>query len=93
LISSITPRPWSRLCVSRPPRPDIKSIYGKKTLVTRAAVTVVLGSLAIVFCYFFVDRPTAWFCHNHRFFPLEVLQWPPLISDRLKEAGWWPSFP
>jgi len=37
----------------------------------------------VVVCYFFVDRPVAWFVHDHRFYPDDFLHWPPRVSDWL----------
>jgi membrane-associated phospholipid phosphatase len=41
----------------------------------------------VVLCYFFVDRPVAMFVHEHRFLQQEVWQWPPRISDWIKDAA------
>ena len=46
-------------------------------------VALILGGIAVVVCYFYVDRPVAWFVHNHRFYPDNFLLWPPLVSDWL----------
>ena len=52
----------------------------------RAVAALILGSLLIVACYFFVDRPVAWFMHDHRCFSNDLLLWPPRISDCLGYA-------
>ncbi len=44
---------------------------------------MILGSLSIVFCYFFVDRQVAWFVHRHRFYSDEFLLWPATASEWL----------
>jgi len=46
-------------------------------------VALILGGIAVVVCYFYVDRPVAWFVHNHRFYSENFLLWPPLVSDWL----------
>jgi membrane-associated phospholipid phosphatase len=46
-------------------------------------IALILGGITVVVCYFFVDRPMAWFVHNHRFYPDDFLLWPPLVSDWL----------
>ena len=50
---------------------------------SRPHVALILGGIGVVVCYFFVDRPVAWFVHNHRFYPDDFLLWPPLVSDWL----------
>lgn len=50
---------------------------------SRPIIALVLGVIAVVVCYLFVDRPVAWFVHNHRFYPDDFLVWPPLVSDWL----------
>jgi len=50
---------------------------------TRSLIPLILGCIAVVACYFFVDRPVAWFVHNHRFYSDEFLEWPQFLSDRL----------
>ncbi len=49
----------------------------------RPLVALVLGGVAVIVCYFFVDRPVAWFVHGHRFCPDDFLLWPPLVSEWL----------
>ena len=51
------------------------------------AVALIAGTVLVVACYYFIDRPVAWFVHNHRFFPAYVLQWPPLLSSGLKAVA------
>ena len=48
---------------------------------SRSLVALILGGIAVIVCYFFVDRPVAWFVHNHRFYTDDFLLWPPLVSD------------
>ena len=52
-----------------------------RTLLTRTTVALLLGALAVVACYCFVDRPVASFAHNHRVVPRELLEWPQVLSD------------
>jgi membrane-associated phospholipid phosphatase len=47
-------------------------------------MALILGAVLVVVCCFFVDRPVAWFAYNHRFFPSDLMQWPPRISNWLK---------
>ena len=47
----------------------------------RPLIALVLGGSAVVVCYFFVDRPVAWFVHDHRFYSEDFLLWPPVVSD------------
>ena len=49
----------------------------------RSIIALLLGGIAVVGCYYFVDRPVAWFVHNHRFYSDEFLLWPPLVSEWL----------
>jgi membrane-associated phospholipid phosphatase len=50
---------------------------------SRPVIALILGSIAVALCYFFVDRPVAWFMHNHRFYSAEFLLWPPRVSEWL----------
>jgi membrane-associated phospholipid phosphatase len=51
---------------------------------TRHLILALLaGSVLVVLCYFFVDRPVAWFLHTHRFYPDEFLRWPERVSAGL----------
>ncbi len=46
-------------------------------------ITLILGGIAVVVCYFFVDRPVAQFLYNHRFYPDDFLLWPPSVAKVL----------
>ena len=48
-------------------------------------IALMLGCIAVVVCYYFIDRPVAWFCYQHRFYSDEFLLWPTLISDWLTD--------
>ena len=50
---------------------------------SRPIVGLILGGIAVLVCYYFVDRPVAWFVHNHRLCSDDVLLWPSLVSDWL----------
>lgn len=50
---------------------------------SRPMLALILGGVAVVVCYFFVDRPVAWFVHDHRFYPDKFLRWPPRVSEWL----------
>ena len=50
---------------------------------SRPIVALMLGGMAVVACYFFVDRQVAWFVHDHRFYSNDFLRWPPVVSDWL----------
>jgi membrane-associated phospholipid phosphatase len=65
------------------PQPATRSIA--RALLAAAAVLSV-GGLVVVLCYFFVDRQVAWFVQRHHF-PHWLLQWPPRISDWLKDGA------
>jgi membrane-associated phospholipid phosphatase len=52
----------------------------------RPIFALLLGGILVAVCYFFVDRTVALFVHGHRFYPDEVLRWPPLVSDWLGYA-------
>ena len=49
----------------------------------RPLIAVILGCIAVVVCYFFIDRPVAWFVHNHRFYPDDLLLWASRVSNWL----------
>ncbi len=55
-----------------------------RTLVAKTAIALLVGTILVVICYFFVDRPTAWFVHHHCSWPAEFWQWPLLVSVWLK---------
>ena len=80
-LQSLVARPLS----ARASTPCIRtsSRQVKFTRPSRPLIALILGSLAIVVCYFFIDRPVAWCMHEHRFYPDTVLFWPPFVSDRL----------
>jgi membrane-associated phospholipid phosphatase len=55
-----------------------------RTLAIRTAIAVLLGIVVVVLCYWLVDRPVAWFVHDHGSLLRGLWRWPPLISDYLK---------
>ncbi|MCE5267128.1 MAG: phosphatase PAP2 family protein [Planctomycetaceae bacterium] len=59
----------------------------KKSLAARTAVALTLGVALVVLCYYFVDRPVAWFVHAHSPLLSGLLRWPPLVSECLKSAA------
>ena len=58
-----------------------------RTLAAKTAIALLVGTILVVICYFFVDRPMAWFVHDQCCWSEEVLRWPPLISEWLKNAA------
>jgi len=73
----------------------------KRSLVLGSLVSLLLCAVLVAFCYFFVDRPVAWFVHDH--VPhSRLLVWPtlmPPILTRLASLAivvaavgwaWWP---
>ena len=56
----------------------------QRTLLSKTLIALILGLVLVVACYFVVDRPVAWFVHNHRFFPQRFLLWPPWVSRWVK---------
>jgi membrane-associated phospholipid phosphatase len=52
---------------------DEISDYGK--LLARTAVLLFTAIVLVVLCYFWVDRPVAWFVHHHGIEQLAVLRW------------------
>src|SRR5215213_1466953 len=48
-------------------------------------VTLICCTIAVVVCYYFVDRPVAFFVHDHRIARFEELRWltepPPLVQS------------
>jgi membrane-associated phospholipid phosphatase len=46
---------------------------------------IAVSSCLIAFCYFFVDKPVAYFVHDHHFARFALLKWPtyppPLLQD------------
>ena len=74
----------------------------QRTLLSGTLIALFSALVLVVVCYFFVDRPVAWFVHDHRFFPQRWLLWPPLISHGVKIAAplgiiatvvWWARRP
>ena len=60
-----------------------------KTLLTKTGIALVLGVILVALCYYFVDRPVAWFVHDHGQFMRAFWQWPPRVSDWLKNVAPW----
>jgi len=52
-----------------------------RTLVVRSLVALGLCALVVAICYFWIDRPVAWFVHDHLRWP--VLRWPTLVPPIL----------
>ena len=78
------------------------TIVTQRTLLVKTAIALIVGAILVVVCYFIVDRPVAWFVHNHRMYPREFWHWPPLLSRCLKDAAllsiiplilWWACKP
>src|SRR5262245_7414665 len=57
-------------------------VYGP--LLRRSLVTLAAGALLVVLCYFFLDRPVAYFVHDHGVSRHAVLRWltypPPIVQ-------------
>ena len=58
-----------------------------RTLAAKTALALLVGMILVVICYFFVDRPMAWFVHDHCCWSNEFWRWPPLASEWLKNAA------
>jgi membrane-associated phospholipid phosphatase len=56
-----------------------------RSLFNRSLVALLVGIVAVVICYFFVDRPAAFFVHRHRPPCVDELRWltepPPLVQS------------
>jgi hypothetical protein len=54
-----------------------------RPLLRRSLSAIVACSMVVVFCYFFIDRPVAYFVHNHEIANVEEFRWltepPPLV--------------
>lgn len=51
------------------------------------AAALLVGGILAAACYFWVDRPVAFFVHRHRGFSDDLLMWPPVLSEWLKYAA------
>ncbi|MGA2031056.1 MAG: phosphatase PAP2 family protein [Thermoguttaceae bacterium] len=51
---------------------------------TRTAVAAILGAALVICCYYFVDRPVAWFFHQHSSPEHRFWFWAPRLSNWLK---------
>ena len=58
-----------------------------RSVVAKAVMALVVGALLVVVCYYIVDRPVARFIHQHQLLSPEAREWPPRISDWLKNVG------
>jgi len=58
-----------------------------KPLLLRTAVTLALGAVAVVACYYFVDRPLAMWLHAHVPVPRDSLRWAATASDWFRDAA------
>ncbi len=54
-------------------------------LLRRTILSVVVCTVAVIICYYFIDRPVAIFVHDHRLSRFEELRWltesPPLVQS------------
>jgi membrane-associated phospholipid phosphatase len=53
-------------------------------LLRRTLVALFLCAALVALCYFFVDRPVAFFVHNHRFADDRVLKWVTYLPPALQ---------
>jgi membrane-associated phospholipid phosphatase len=53
-------------------------------LLLRSAAALFLTGIVVALCYAFVDRPVAWFVHDHHLARLPWLHWPVAAGDWLK---------
>jgi membrane-associated phospholipid phosphatase len=74
-----------------------------KTLLTRTALALLLSAIVVAICYFFVDRPVAFWVHDHDWnqyrllvwlqYPPPVLQtWAPVVLTALMVRRAWGPF-
>ncbi len=56
-----------------------------RSLLNRTLVAIAVCAVAVVVCYYFVDRPVAFFVHRHQIARFEELRWltepPPLMQS------------
>src|SRR5262245_16566358 len=56
-----------------------------RQLLRRAAILLAMGTGLVVVCYFWVDRPVAFFVHDHQVNQIRVFKWltypPPLVQS------------
>jgi membrane-associated phospholipid phosphatase len=56
-----------------------------RSLLTRSLIAAAACALAVIFCYNFVDRPVAFFVHDHGLAKFEEFRWltepPPLVQS------------
>jgi membrane-associated phospholipid phosphatase len=71
----------------------MKARLKTRTLVAKTAMALLVGTILVIICYFSVDRPTAWFVHDHRCWPEDFWWWPPRVSEWLKNAAVWALAP
>lgn len=54
-------------------------------LLRRSLISIAVCAAAVVFCYYFVDRPVAFFVHQHEIPHIEEFRWltepPPLVQS------------
>jgi membrane-associated phospholipid phosphatase len=58
-----------------------------RRLVANTGIALLVGMVLVGICHLFVDRPTAWFVHDHRCWSADFWRWPPLVSEWLKNAA------
>lgn len=55
-----------------------------RSLLNRSLAAIIAGSAAVTICYFFVDRPVAFYVHDHGIDKFAVFKWltypPPLVQ-------------
>jgi membrane-associated phospholipid phosphatase len=56
-----------------------------RPLLNRSIVAIAASVVAVVICYYFADRPVAFFVHNHEIAKVEEFRWltepPPLVQS------------
>jgi membrane-associated phospholipid phosphatase len=53
-------------------------------LLSRSAIVLAVGILAVVICYFWIDRPVAFYVHDHQVNKIDAFKWltypPPIVQ-------------
>jgi membrane-associated phospholipid phosphatase len=56
-----------------------------RSLLSRSLLALLACAVAVTFCYYFVDRPVAFFVHNHQIEKIDGFRWltepPPLVQS------------
>lgn len=58
-----------------------------RSLAIKTIFALVAGAVLVAVCYYVIDRRVTWFIHDHIAFSQSFLEWPPRLSNWLKNTA------